>query len=167
MEGKKEKDEVKDPRADTVKDEKDEGISKGTKEKITGLIADRLLPEVIKRGLESGLEAILSPDVGLKRIIPDLKIRREFAEYMIRQIDETKNLTLRVVASEVRSFLENTNMEDALRKVLTSLAFEIKTEVRFISTENGKIRPRVKSGVVKQKKPKKKTKTTKKKKSKK
>jgi hypothetical protein len=131
------------------REEKPEEISKTTREKITGLIADRFLPEIIKRGIESGLEAVLSPDSGLKRVLPDLKIRKEFAEYLLKQIDETKNLTLRVVASEVRSFLENTNMEEAIRRVLTSLAFEVKTEIRFRPAEGGGLRPTVKSDITK------------------
>jgi len=132
-----------------VEEEKPEEISKGSKERIKGVIADTLLPEIIKRGLESGLEALLNPDTGLKRVLPDLRIRREMAEYLIRQVDDTKNLALRVVASEVRSFLENTNMEDGLRRLLTSIAFEVRADVRFVPSEGGGVKPRVKADVTK------------------
>ncbi len=165
MEGEKEKfEDIKDDLEEKDPDEKKvEDISRSTRERITKIIADKLLPEVIRRGVESSLEAILRPNKGLKRIIPDLKIRHEFAEYIVRQIDDTKNLALRVIASEVRSFLENTNMEDGLRKVLTSLAFEVKTEIKFVSTDDGIPRPQVKSKV-KQIKPKAEKKASKKKK---
>jgi hypothetical protein len=136
-----------------VENEKPEEIGKGSKERIKGVIAEKFLPEIIKRGLESGLEAILSPDSGLKRVIPDLRIRREMAEYLIRQVDETKNLALRVVASEVRSFLENTNMEDGLRRLLTSIAFEVRADVRFVPAEGGGVKPKVKADVTKMERP--------------
>jgi len=147
MEGERDDREAKEPEGAPAPEKAAEEIPKGTRERITGVIAEKFLPEVIKRGLEASLEAILKPDSGLKRVIPDLKIRREMAEYLIRQIDETKNMALRVIAHEVRSFLENTNMEDAVRKVLTSMAFEIKTEVRFVDMGEGHLRPSVKSGM--------------------
>ena len=154
MKGEKEEfEDIKDELDEKEKEEEGEEISRSTRERITKIVADKLLPEVIRRGVEGSLEAILRPDKGLKRIIPDLKIRHEFAEYIVKQIDDTKNLALRVIASEVRSFLENTNIEDGLRKVLTSLAFEVKTEIKFVSTDEGIPRPQVKSRV-KQIKPK-------------
>ncbi|MFH1436131.1 MAG: hypothetical protein ABIJ56_10490 [Pseudomonadota bacterium] len=149
MEGEKEEfEDISDDleEKDTEK-EQGEDISRSARERITKIVADKLLPEVIRRGVEASLEAILRPDKGLKRILPDLKIRHEFAEYIVKQIDDTKNLALRVIASEVRSFLENTNIEDGLRKVLTSLAFEVKTEIKFVSTDDGIPRPQVKSRV--------------------
>jgi hypothetical protein len=149
MEGEKDSTEAKAREEAPAPEKPADEIPKGTRERITGVIAEKFLPEVIKRGLEASLEAILKPDSGLKRVIPDLRIRREMAEYLIRQIDETKNMALRVIAHEVRSFLENTNMEDAVRKVLTSMAFEVKTEVRFVDTGDGQLRPSVRSGMAK------------------
>jgi hypothetical protein len=54
---------------------------------------------------------------------------------LLGQLDETKAGVYRVVAKEVRDFLEHTNLADELAKMLTTLSFEIKTEVRFIPND--------------------------------
>jgi hypothetical protein len=122
---------------------KPEEISRSAREKIARAISERFLPEIIKRGVESGLEAITNPEGGLKRVIPDLKLRREMADYIVRQVEETKNAALRVIAGEVRAFLETTNLEEALKRVLTAIAFEVTMNVRFARTDEGGIAPRV------------------------
>ena len=44
---------------------------------------------------------------------------------------------LRIVAREVRDFLEATDLAGELKAALTSLSFEIRTEVRFIPNDAG------------------------------
>jgi len=126
---------------------KPEETGKSAREKIVRAISERFLPEIIKRGVESGLEAITNPEGGLKRVIPDLRLRREMADYIVRQVDETKNAALRVIAGEVRAFLETTNLEEALKRVLTSLAFEVTMNVRFARTDKGGLAPAVKTTI--------------------
>jgi hypothetical protein len=53
------------------------------------------------------------------------------ASYMLQQIDETKNGLFRVVANEIRDFLEHTNIAGEMKKMLTTVQFEINTTVRF------------------------------------
>jgi hypothetical protein len=55
---------------------------------------------------------------------------------MFSQLEETKNGLYRAVAREVRDFLENTNFAEELTRALTTLSFEIKTEVRFIPNDS-------------------------------
>ena len=116
-------------------------------ERLRRLFSEKLVPEILRRGIESGMDTFLRSDRGVRKAISDLKMRRELTNYFFHQIDETKNAALRVIAREVREFLENTNLEQSLYTVLTSLAFEIKTEVRFIPTENGQLKPKVASRV--------------------
>ena len=54
-----------------------------------------------------------------------------FVSYMLQQIDETKNGLFRVVANEIRDFLEHTNISSEMKKMLTTVQFEINTTVRF------------------------------------
>jgi hypothetical protein len=109
------------------------------------LFGEKLIPEILRRGIESGMDTFLRSDRGVRKVISDLKLRRELTNYFFHQIDDTKNAALRVIAHEVRGFLENTNLEQALYSVLTSVAFEIRTDVRFVPSEDGPLRPKVKS----------------------
>jgi hypothetical protein len=124
----------------------------GGEERFRLLFGEKLVPEILRRGLESGMDTFLRSDRGVRKAISDLKLRRELTNYFFSQMDETKNAALRVIAREVRDFLESTDLDQAIRSVLTSLAFEIRTEVRFVPVEGGAVKPQVRSAVAKAKK---------------
>jgi len=115
---------------------------------------ERMLPELIRRGLEKGLEAGLGTlqtlsktEESVRGAVTDGKLPREVAGYVFAAIEDTKNGMLRVVAREVREFLEATDLATEMQKALTTLSFEIKTEIRFVPNEAGTgVRPEVKAG---------------------
>jgi len=94
---------------------------------------ERLIPELIKRVLEAGYGKITEGN--LRQVLSELKLPKEALAMLLSQMDETKNGLYRAVAREVRDFLEHTNFAEELAKVLTTLSFEIKTEVRFIPND--------------------------------
>lgn len=90
-----------------------------------------VIPELIKRAVEIGVEkAAEAPDT-LKHYINDLKLPKEVAGYLLSQVEETKNGLFRVVAKEMRDFLEHTNLSGEMQKMLTTLQFEVNTTIRF------------------------------------
>jgi hypothetical protein len=92
---------------------------------------DSVIPELIKRAVEIGVEkAVEAPD-NLKELVGGMKLPRDAAHYVLAQIEETKNGLFRVVAKEVRDFLEQTNVSTEMRKMLTTVQFEISTTIRF------------------------------------
>jgi hypothetical protein len=123
------------------------------------------LPGLIRRGIEKGIEAGLSTfeksletgrettetvrevfsEVRLPRdvasavgkALQEAKLPREIASAVFTQIDETKNDVLRIVAKEVRDFLEATDLASEIKAALTSLSFEVRTEIRFIPNDAG------------------------------
>jgi hypothetical protein len=98
----------------------------GRKRRLEGMI-----PELIKRAVEAGVEkAAEAPDT-IKHFVGDMKLPKEIAHYILSQVDETKNGLFRVVAKEMRDFLEHTNIAGELQKVLTTVQFEINTTIRF------------------------------------
>jgi hypothetical protein len=54
---------------------------------------------------------------------------------------KSKDDIMRAAAGEVRTWLEHLNMNEELAKVLTKLVVEVKTEIRFRPTEDGKLVP--------------------------
>ena len=135
---------------------------------------ENLLPGVIRRGIERGIEAGLntfekSLETGrgttdaMREVLSEVKIPRDVASSVVRtlqeaklpreiasavftQMDETKNDVLRIVAKEVRDFLEATDLATELKAALTSLSFEVRTEVRFIPNDAGAgVKPQVKA----------------------
>lgn len=114
---------------------------------------ERMLPEMLKRAIEKGLETGIGTLSNRGEALRDLfgdnvkHVPKELVGYVFSQVDETKNAIVRVVAGEVRDFLSATDLAAELQKALTSLSFEIRTEIRFIPNEAGGVKPEVKSEV--------------------
>lgn len=85
--------------------------------------------------LEVGYEKLTEGPENVRNLVSDLKLPKEALSVLLSQLDETKNGLYRAVAREVRDFLEQTNFAEELAKVLTTLSFEVKTEVRFIPND--------------------------------
>ncbi len=115
---------------------------------------ERLLPDVLKRAIEKGIEHGLGTITNANDSIASIRsavgkteLPKEMAGYVFSQVDDTKNAMVRVVAREVREFLEAADLAKELQKVLTTLSFEIRTEIRFVPNDAGGITPDVKARV--------------------
>lgn len=96
---------------------------------------ERLIPEIVKRVLEAGYEKLTEGPENVRSRVSELKLPKEALALLLAQLDATKNDLYRAVAREVRDLLEQTNFAEELAKVLTTLSFEIRTEVRFIPND--------------------------------
>lgn len=102
------------------------------------------LAEILKRVIEAGARN-LAPE-GIRQAARDLKLPREAINFAFSQLDETKSGLYRVVAAELREFLESSNLADELARALTKLSFEIKMQVRFVPNDS-LARPKVSTQV--------------------
>ena len=94
------------------------------------------------------MEAISKSEDTVRGVIGGMRVPKEMLILALDQVDETKNGIYRAVAKEIRDFLESTNFAPEVKKILTGLAFEVKMEVRFKSTDDGtSIRPDVSADV--------------------
>ena len=109
---------------------------------------ERLVPEIVKRVLEAGFEKLTEGPENMRRAMGELRLPKEAIGAVMSQLDDTKSGLYRIVAKEVRDFLEQTNFADELTRALTSLSFEVRTEVRFIPNDaKGRPTPEVKSNM--------------------
>jgi hypothetical protein len=92
---------------------------------------DSVIPDIIKRAVELGVEKAAEAPDNLKELVTNLKLPREAASLLLAQADETKNDLFRVVGKEFRDFLEHTNFASEMQKLLTTVQFEISTTIRF------------------------------------
>jgi hypothetical protein len=98
---------------------------------------DSVIPELLKRAVEIGVEKAAEAPDNLKELVNGMKMPRDAAHYVLAQVEETKNGLFRVVAKEVREFLEHTNIAGEMQKMLTTVQFEISTTIRFKPNEAG------------------------------
>jgi len=116
-----------------------------------GVLRDTL-KKAVEKGIEAGIGTLRSADSALRGVTQDGRLPKELIGYVFASVDETKNAMVRVVAKEVRDFLEATDISGEFYKALTSLSFEVKTEVRFIPNDAGGIRPQVRARAVQKRK---------------
>lgn len=109
-----------------------------------------VIPDLIKKTVQVGFDRTVGAQESIKNFIADSKLPKEIANAILQQVDDTKNGLFRVVAKEVRGFLEAVDFQNELQKLLTTVSFEIKTEIRFIPNDSApdKLgRPEVKSNM--------------------
>ena len=91
---------------------------------------EHLVPELVKKTFAAGMGAVFSTEEGIRRIarenLPDV------VGYVASSTSDAKDKVWEVIARETREFLSNLNLTEEIAKLLTTLSFEIKTEVRFI-----------------------------------
>lgn len=110
---------------------------------------ERIVPDLVKKLLEVGVEKLVDGPDSLRQLLSDVKLPREAILLVLSQMDETKKDIARVLARELREFLERSSVSDELSKLLTGLTLEVKTQVRFVpnSAPSGRPRPKIKTKV--------------------
>lgn len=92
---------------------------------------EQLVPDLVRRTFTAGLGAVFSTEEGIRKVTRELQLPN-VAGYLADTADNTKDKVLEIVAREVREFLSHVNLSDEIARLLTTLSFEIKTEIRFI-----------------------------------
>lgn len=72
---------------------------------------------------------------GFRARLGGTKLPREVVNFIFAQVDTTKREFLRIASNEVRLFLESVDLGGEVAKILTSLSFEVRMEVRFIPND--------------------------------
>lgn len=97
------------------------------------------VPELVKRGFAAGMGALLTSEEGIRRLTKELTkempLPKDIAGYLVSTASSSKDELLRIIAREVREFLQTVNLSEEIAKMLTTLSFEIKTEIRFIPND--------------------------------
>jgi len=105
------------------------------------------LPEIVRRAVERSVNVVLQGDDDRKKLVAALfpkELVHSVVQSALTAVDGTKREAVEMVGREVQQFLQQLNLADEIRKVLTSVSFEIRTEVRFVPNEDGTLRTEVK-----------------------
>ena len=91
---------------------------------------EALVPELVKKTFAAGMGAVFSTEEGIRKLARESL--PEMAGYLANSADGAKDKVFEIIARETREFLSNLNLTEEIAKILTTLSFEIKTEIRFI-----------------------------------
>jgi hypothetical protein len=133
---------MKDPTTNEEKQGEAPRLDETLRQRLEGLV-----PEIVRRLFYAGLGAVFTTEEGVRRLATEFSLPKDVASYLIRQAQSTKDDLFRIVAGELRGFLESLNLNEELQRLLTSLSFEIKTEIRFIPNDQKVLKPKIKNKV--------------------
>lgn len=111
---------------------------------------EQLVPDLVKKTFAAGMGAVFTTEEGIRRVVGGARESLpEVAGYLASSADGAKDKVFEIIARETREFLSNLNLTEEIAKILTTLSFEIKTEIRFIpnSERFGGAEPDVKASV--------------------
>jgi len=108
-----------------------------------------LVPDLVKRTFYAGLGAVFTTEEGIRKIAKEFSLPKDVASYLIDSAQGTKDELFRIVAKEMREFLQGLNLHQEIAKLLTMISFEVKTEIRFIPNDEGifGVKPQIKPKV--------------------
>jgi len=98
-----------------------------------------------RKALSQGFRSVRSGEEKIRGIVSDA-MPKELVTYIKGAIDTGRDEVVRIVGNQTRKFLEGIDVSGEVAKILTSLSFEIKTEIRFIPNDQ-KIKPDIKTSI--------------------
>jgi hypothetical protein len=107
-------------------------------------LRETLVAEIFRKAINKGGSVYDSTEDSLRRLVAELPLPKEVVDRIMARLDDYKADMLGMVKDEVHEFLDRVDVGYELQRVLTSLSFEISTEIRFVPNEKG-VQPDVKA----------------------
>ena len=105
----------------------------------------RRVSDTFRKAISQGFRSVRSGEEKIRGIVTDA-MPKELVTYIKGAIDTGRDEVVRIVGTQTRKFLEGIDVGGEVAKILTSLSFEIKTEIRFIPNDQ-KIKPDIKTTI--------------------
>lgn len=97
--------------------------------------ARRVVADSIRKAFVNGLSAVLMTEEGIRQVVSDLRLPKESAKdaigYLTQQAERSRREVIRIVGSEVKHFLESTDMAGLLRSSLSGMKLEVSAQLKF------------------------------------
>ena len=113
-----------------------------------------LVPETVKKLALAGVGALFMTEEGIRNVVSDLKLPRDAVVNLLSQTEKARTDLFKMIAIEVRRFLEHSNLAGELAKALTGITVDVQASISFRETGEegeGGIVPKVKSTVQRRK----------------
>ena len=93
--------------------------------------------DLLRKAVFSGVGALFMTEEGVRSMVKELKLPKEVLAGAVAQAERTKAEIVRVVGTELRSFLEGARLREELVDLLTQVTFEVKAEVAIKPRKKG------------------------------
>lgn len=97
--------------------------------------------DVVNKALVTGVGAVFMTEEGIRNAVSDMRLPKDVAKSVVAQAEVTKKEMFRIVGREVRTFLEQSNISQAIAGALADTTVEITTTIRFKPNGDGGVTP--------------------------
>ncbi len=122
-------------------DDDDDGLADALPHENTRGFASKMIGDLAKKALMSGIGAVFTSEEALKSQLGDMKLPKEAMGYVAAQADKTKKEIVNAISAQTREFLGKLEMDKVLSRVLSGTTIEIQTRIRILPKDDGGITP--------------------------
>src|SRR5437868_13476204 len=79
---------------------------------------EQFIPDIVRRTILGGIGAVFASEEGIRKLASEVSLPKDVVNFLLNQANNSKDEILRVVAKEVRGFLESANLSSELQKLL-------------------------------------------------
>src|SRR5215813_10649431 len=79
---------------------------------------EAFVPDLVKRTFYAGLGAVFTTEEGIRKLATEFSLPKDVVNYLVNSAQSTKDELYRVVARELRGFLDGLNLSQELAKLL-------------------------------------------------
>jgi hypothetical protein len=96
------------------------------------------VPDFVRKVAVAGLGAIFMTEEGIRNLAGQLKLPKEVLGFILSQAEKTKDEVGRVLAEELRRFLQSPKLREEFLKLMSGMTVEVKAQIRLVPSEETK-----------------------------
>ncbi|HEX8703022.1 MAG TPA: hypothetical protein VF815_29565 [Myxococcaceae bacterium] len=95
------------------------------------------VPEFVRKMAVAGLGAIFMTEEGIRNLAGQLKLPKEVLGFILSQAERTKDEVGRVLADELRRFLQSEKLREEFVKLMSGMTLDVRAQIRLVPADEG------------------------------
>lgn len=96
------------------------------------------VPDFVRKVAVAGLGAIFMTEEGIRNLAGQLKLPKEMLGFVLSQAEKTKDEVGRVLAEEVRRFLQSEKLREEFVKLMSGMTLDVRAQIRLVPSDEDK-----------------------------
>ncbi len=93
------------------------------------------VPEFVRRMAVAGLGALFMTEEGIRNLAGQLKLPKEVLGFILSQAERTKDEVGRVLADELRRFLQSEKLREEFVKLMSGMTLDVRAQIRLVPAD--------------------------------
>lgn len=93
------------------------------------------VPEFVRKVAVAGLGAIFMTEEGIRNLAGQLKLPKEMLGFILTQAEKTKDEVGRVLAEELRRFLQSEKLREEFVKLMSGMTLDVRAQIRLVPAD--------------------------------